>query len=188
MRKGKASSRDVAAWVSKIASPNLLFPLFVIAALAVPSLFPGLPAGQASSVSASNQTELVTNGGFESGSTGWVLAWDFHADPGFPYPHWGARYAYLTNADGTPGNNLFGTLYQTVSIPPSATSATLTFWYNITTQETGSTPYDVLNVTIKDSAGQYLATVAVFSNKDSQPIGVYSRKFFDMTPYVSRFA
>ncbi len=134
----------------------------------------------------SDQIELVINGGFESGLSGWVSLGDFYADPGFPHPHSGARYAYLTNADGTPGNSLYGTLYQEVSIPSSATSATLTFWYNITTQETGSASHDVLNVTIKDSVGQYLATVAVFSNKDSQPIGVYSQESFDMTPYVGQ--
>jgi hypothetical protein len=131
-------------------------------------------------------TGLVTNGGFESGSTGWVLWGAFYADSRFSHPHSGSGYAYLSNADGTPGNNLFGTMYQAVSIPSSATAATLTFWYNITTGETGSSPYDLLQVSIRDSADNYLATVAIFDNTNSQPIGVYSQKSFDMTPYIGQ--
>lgn len=78
------------------------------------------------------QTELITNNGFESGSTGWVLSGNFYADSRFSAPRSGTGYAYLSNSNGTPGNNLLGSMYQTVTIPSSATSATLTFWYNIT--------------------------------------------------------
>jgi len=42
------------------------------------------------------QTELVQNGGFETGfSPGWVSSGSFYAAPGFPCPHGGSRYAYL---------------------------------------------------------------------------------------------
>ncbi|GAH75821.1 unnamed protein product, partial [marine sediment metagenome] len=61
--------------------------------------------------------------------------------------------------------------------------ATLSFWYNITSEETGSTSYDVLNVTIKDSSGSYLATVAVLSNLNKSTLGSYKKITFDMTPY-----
>lgn len=132
------------------------------------------------------QTELITNGGFESGSTGWVLSGNFYADSRFSYPHSGTGYAYLSNSDGTSGNNLLGSMYQTVTIPSSATSVTLTFWYNITSQETGTTPYDVLNITIQNSTGGYLATVAVYSNVNKDPAPgnpYYHQQPFDMTPY-----
>ncbi|MDP2755167.1 MAG: hypothetical protein Q8P40_12370 [Nitrospirota bacterium] len=74
-------------------------------------------------------------------------------------------------------------MYQAVTIPSNATSATLSFWYNITSQETGSSAYDVLNVTIQNSTGGYLATVAVFSNLNKGTTGVYNQKTFDATPY-----
>jgi hypothetical protein len=132
------------------------------------------------------QTELIVNGGFESGLSGWSVSGDFHADPGFSYSHSGTRYAYLSTATGNPGNNLVGNMYQTVSIPSSATSVTLTFWYNITTDETGTSPYDAQNVTIQNSAGSFLSTVASWSNLNKQPIGVYSQKIFDLTPYIGQ--
>jgi hypothetical protein len=99
------------------------------------------------------QTELVANGGFEAGSSSWVLLGAFQADSRFSFPRSGSGYAYLSNSDGTAGNNLVGTMYQTLNVPSSATSATLVFWYNITTQETGSTAFDVLNVTVQNSTG-----------------------------------
>jgi len=135
------------------------------------------------SASAFGQAELIANGTFQSGSTGWVLSGNFFADSRFGICHSCPGYAYLSNLDGTSGNNLFGNMYQMVTIPTSANSATLTFWYNITSQDSAITPFDVLNVTIQDAAGGFLATVAVFSNVNKQTLGVYSQKSFDRTPF-----
>jgi hypothetical protein len=132
------------------------------------------------------QTELITNGGFESGTTGWIPSGNFYASSSFPYPHSGSGYAYLSNPDGTSGNNLYGTMYQAVTIPSATTTATLTFWYNITSQESGGTPFDVLNITIQNSGGNYLTTVAVYSNVNKDPAPgnpYYHQQSFDMTPY-----
>lgn len=74
-------------------------------------------------------------------------------------------------------------MYQTVTIPTTASSVTLTFWYNITSQETSSTPFDVLNVTTQNSSGGFLSTVAVLSNANKQSLGSYQQKSFDMAPY-----
>jgi hypothetical protein len=132
------------------------------------------------------QTELITNGGFESGSSGWILSTNFYADSRFSYPHTGTGYAYLSNPDGTPGNNLYGTMYQAVTIPPLTTTATLTFWYNITSQETGTTAFDFLYVTIRNLAGDILSTVEMYSNLNKDPAPgnpYYHQKSFDMTSY-----
>jgi hypothetical protein len=80
-------------------------------------------------------------------------------------------------------NNASGTMYQMVTIPSNATAATLSLYYNITSNETGYNPYDILNVTIQNSTGNYLATVAVLSNTDKDSLKVYSKKTFDATPY-----
>jgi len=131
------------------------------------------------------QVQLITNGGFESGSTGWSLSGNAYVTTAFSYHHTGAGYAYLGgDLSGNAVNNANGVMYQVVSIPSTATSATLTFWYNITSQETStSTAFDVLNVTIQNSSGGYLATVAVLSNLHKAAAGVYSQVSFDVTAY-----
>jgi len=140
----------------------------------------------ASSSLAAAQTELIANGNFASGSSGWVLSGNFFADSRFSACRSCLGYAYLSNADGTAGNSLFGTIYQIVTIPSSATSASLSFWYNITSQETGTTPFDVLNVTIQNSGGGFLSTVAVLDNTDKGTLGVYTQRSFDMSPFIGQ--
>jgi hypothetical protein len=144
-------------------------------------------AGQTFTVNqsgASNQTERITNGSFTSGSSGWTLWGDFWAGTNLPNPRTPPGYAAGgVDSNGYAKNNAYGTMYQTVTIPSNATSATLSFWYNITSNETGSTAYDVLNVTIQNSTGGYLATVAVLSNLNKGALGVYTQRTFDVTPY-----
>ncbi len=99
-------------------------------------------------------SELIVDGGFESatasGNTapGWTGTTNIsgHNDiiVNGPYPHSGTNFAALGGA-----NSETDTLTQTVSIPASATAASLTFWTNIVTQETSSTTaYDFLYVNI----------------------------------------
>ncbi|OFZ27557.1 MAG: hypothetical protein A3D92_08015, partial [Bacteroidetes bacterium RIFCSPHIGHO2_02_FULL_44_7] len=130
-------------------------------------------------------TELITNGGFESNDSGWVRWGSFYADSRFSYPRSGTGYAYLSKSDGTPGDDLIGYIYQAVSIPSSATSATLSFWYNITSQDSSTTANDYLLVNIEHSAGSDL--VYLYSNVDKDPAAgnpYYHQKTFDMTPYI----
>ena len=137
-----------------------------------------------------DQTELITNGSFSSGTSWWTLWGDFWAGTNLTNYRTSPGYAAGgVDSSGIPKNSAIGYMYQTVNIPSSATSVTLTFWYNITSQETGTTPYDVLNVTIQDSTGGYLAPVAVYSNVNKDPAPgnpYYHQKSFDMTPYKGR--
>ena len=127
------------------------------------------------------QIELITNGSFASGSTGWTLSGNFYADSRFSKYHNSPGYAYVSNPDGTPGNNLSGSMYQMVTIPSNATSVTLTFWYYITTREPRSTAKDILYVTIQSSTGNHLTAVATLSNLDASTN--YVQKTFDLTSY-----
>jgi hypothetical protein len=86
--------------------------------------------------------ELISNGSFSNNSTGWTLTGNFQADSRFPSCHSCPGYAYLANFDGTPGNSIGGALSQTITIPADATSATLGYYYYITTSDSLSTPYD----------------------------------------------
>ena len=132
--------------------------------------------------SSGTQVERIVNGSFSSGSSGWTLVGDFWAGTNFSNYRTPPGYAAGgVDSTGVAKNGANGQMYQNVNIPSNATSATLSFWYNITSQETGSTAYDVLNVTIADSSGNYLATVAVLSNVN-QNTG-YQQVTFNATPY-----
>jgi len=73
-------------------------------------------------------TELITNGGFETGTTPWIFSGQAARSTG-SFPHTGTAYSLMgTTNSGT------GSEYQTITIP-SGTSPNLNFWLNITTSE-----------------------------------------------------
>ena len=128
-----------------------------------------------------NAAELITNGGFESKLTGW----DISGSPCTPFNgfhHSGTRYAVMGQLE-----NLSDVLSQTVTIPNDIDSATLSYWYNITSEETAiNSKFDKLKVTIQDSGNNILDTVDNKSNLDKDNCAVascYHNKTFNMTKY-----
>lgn len=105
-------------------------------------------------------TERVTNGGFETGTTGWAGTTGVIGAFSGQTAYEGTRFAWL----GGNGSTATETLTQDVAIPAAATSATLTFALHIDTAETGSTIYDRLVVTVKNTSGTVLGTLATYSN------------------------
>ena len=133
---------------------------------------------------ASVSRERLVNGSFSSGATGWTIWGDFWAGTNYSHYHTSPGYAAGgVDSAGRPENNAVGGMYQTVTVPSGATKATLSFWYNITSQETGSTGHDFLNVTIEDAAGKYLGPVVFLSNRNQTSLGTYRQITVDMTPY-----
>jgi hypothetical protein len=125
-------------------------------------------------------SELLINGGFEGSASPWVLSSGFVWSTG-SFPHSGAGYVI-----GGAANNVNGTAYQQVSIPTTATG-TLTFWLNVTTNETTTTtPFDKLMVEVRSTAGAVLATLATYSNLNRGTAGVYSQKTLDLSAFKSQ--
>jgi Rv2525c-like, glycoside hydrolase-like domain/Immune inhibitor A-like, MAM domain len=124
-------------------------------------------------ITSSSGSQLIVDGGFESATASGLSAPGWIATTNIPghaviiyhstYPHTGSNYAYEGAYD-----NDNDTLTQTVAIPSNTTSALLTFWVNIVTQETNTTtPYDFLYVEIHNSAGTLLATPMTLSDLNS---------------------
>lgn len=129
----------------------------------------------------SPQVERITNGSFSSGSSGWTLWGDFWAGTNLTNYRTAPGYAAGgVDSGGYAKNGANGSLYQTVTIPSNATAATLSFWYYIISAEVSGS-YDTLSVTILNSSGNYLATVAVLGNADKGTS--YSQKTFNATSY-----
>jgi hypothetical protein len=99
-------------------------------------------------------TELITNGGFESGTAPWTFAGQASRSTG-TFPHTGVAYSLM----GTT-NNATGSEFQQITIP-AGTSPNLTFWLNISTSE---------------AAGTLLATLATFSNQNAGTAGAYVQR------------
>ena len=69
-----------------------------------------------------------------------------------------------------------------MTVPSTATTATLTFWLHIDTAETTTTTaFDTLQVQVRNSSGAVLATLATYSNL-SKNTG-YAQKSFDLSAY-----
>jgi hypothetical protein len=124
-------------------------------------------------------TQLFTNPGFESGAAGWTAAAGIiDASTNGSTPHSGTVKAWLDGYGTTHTDDLF----QSVSIPAGACSATLSFWLKITTAETTTTTaFDKMTVTVRNSAGTVLSTLATFSNLNKST--GYLQKTFDLTSF-----
>jgi hypothetical protein len=132
-------------------------------------------------VSNSAATQLLGNPGFENGSTN-------------PAP-WTASSGVINNATGEPphsgtwdawmdgyGTTHTDTLSQTVTLPSTLTTASLTFWLHIDTAETTTTSvFDTLKVQVTNSSGTVLATLATYSNLNHNT--GYAQKSFDLSAY-----
>ncbi|MFF4563953.1 M4 family metallopeptidase [Streptomyces sp. NPDC001435] len=116
-----------------------------------------------------SSTQLLSNPGFESGSTGWTATSGVITTASGEASHSGSYKAWL---DGY-GTSHTDTLSQSVTIPAGC-KATLTFYLHIDTSETtSSTQYDKLTVT----AGS--TTLATYSNLNAA--SGYSQKSFDLS-------
>jgi Zn-dependent metalloprotease len=142
-------------------------------------------AGQTFTVSQAGATgggvELITNGGFESGTTPWIISGQVTRSTG-AYPHGGVAYMILGGVNSTTG-----TLYEQITVP-AGSSPNLTFWLNITTGEAaGAAIYDRLYVEVRNTSGTLLGTLATYSNQNSGTSGVYvQRGGFNLGAYAGQ--
>jgi hypothetical protein len=113
--------------------------------------------------SAAAQQQLLGNPGFENGTNTapWTLTAGVINNSSAEPPHSGNWDAWL---DGY-GQTHTDTATQTVTIPSTATTATLSFWLHIDTAETTTTTaFDTLKIQVLNSSNSVLATLGTFSN------------------------
>lgn len=122
--------------------------------------------------------QLLGNPGFETGTAPWVASTGVVDNSNGEPAHSGSWKAWL-NGYGTSHTD---TLKQTVTIPASATSATLSFYLHIDSAETTtSAAYDKLSVQLVNSSGTLLTTLATYSNLNKA--SGYAQRTFDVTRY-----
>jgi len=122
--------------------------------------------------------ELLLNRGFESGAVNWTATAGVITNSTGQTPRTGAFYAWLDGYGTTHTDSLF----QTVTIPASANTVTLSFWLKINSSETTTTTqFDRLQVQIRNSSNTVLSTLATYSNLD-ETTG-YVLKTFDISAF-----
>ena len=120
-------------------------------------------------------SQLLTNPGFESGNTGWTTSSGVIDNSTGAPAHTGSYKAWL---DGY-GTTHTDTLSQSVTIPSTCTSANLTFYVYISTQETSTTTaYDTLKLTAGSS------TLATYSNLNHTT--GYVQKSINLSSYIGQ--
>jgi pseudomonalisin len=125
--------------------------------------------------------QLLGNAGFENGSSApapWTVSSGVISSSTSEAAHAGTWKAWLCGYGSTHTDSIL----QTVTIPSTATTATLSFWLHIDTAETTtSSAYDTLKVQVRNSSGTVLATLATYSNLNKAT--GYAQKSFDVLAY-----
>lgn len=121
---------------------------------------------------------LLGNPGFESGAVTWTgTSGPITNNTGRP-----ARTGSWKAGLGGNGSTSTETVQQSVSIPSTVTSATLSFWLRTDTAESGTTAYDTMRVQVVD--GTTTSTLATYSNVGTN--ATYTQKSFNVTAYKGR--
>ncbi|UXY31609.1 M1 family aminopeptidase [Streptomyces sp. HUAS TT20] len=150
-----------------------------VAALAAVSL-PATPAGAAPPTAPlaaeCTPAQVVTNGGFESGTSPWTPSSSgVITSRSGQTAHGGTSFAWLNGV----GSTHTDTLSQSVTIPSGCSTATLTFWLHIDTAETTSSiAYDKLTAKIGST------TLATYSNLNENT--GYVQKSFDVSAFAGQ--
>jgi hypothetical protein len=125
--------------------------------------------------------QLLGNPGFENGSgnpSPWSVTSEVIDNSTNEAPHSGSWKAWLNGY----GSVHTDTLLQSVTIPATATNASLSFWLHIDTTETTTTNiYDTLKVQVRNSSGSVLATLATYSNLNAA--AGFTQVNFDVSSY-----
>jgi subtilase family serine protease len=126
-------------------------------------------------------SQLIVNGGFESGQSPWSES----SSGGYQIvdptnPHSGSYSAYLCGY-----NKCNDQIWQTVTLPSSLHTATLTYWVYISTQESGSTCYDYLYTRLRTSTGSTITTPQTLCNANHTG---WVQKSFNVYSSLSSYA
>lgn len=125
-------------------------------------------------------TQALSNPGFENGQTPWQES----SANGYQLvdttsAHGGSYSAFLCGY-----NSCNDQIWQSVAIPSNATTIQLSFWLNVSTQESGSTCYDYFYARLRTSSGSTISTVKSLCNSTASGWKQYT---FDVSSTLSSY-
>jgi hypothetical protein len=125
-------------------------------------------------------TELVQNNSFETGTSPWTETSGVINNTASEPAHTGSYKAWLDGYGATHTDYV----RQSITIPATATKATLDFFMHVDTAETSTTTaYDKLSAQVVTSAGKYV-TLATWSNLDAA--AGYQEHTVDLSAYIGQ--
>jgi len=126
--------------------------------------------------------QLITNPGFETGSISpWSASSGVLANTSEGAPaHSGKWLAWL---DGYGGSHT-DTLSQTVTIPSTCKTATLSFWLYINSDDPTGKAYDTFTIQVLNSSGTVLATLGTLSNQNEG--SGYVQHSYSVSSYIGQ--
>ena len=128
--------------------------------------------------------QLIQNGGFQSGSLSpWSASSGVLTSASSTHPSYPTSDAYLAWLDGYSGKHT-DTLSQTVTIPATCTTATLSFWLYIDSNAATASASDTFTTQVLNSGGTVLATLSTLSNQNAGT--GYVEHSFSLAPYIGQ--
>ncbi len=126
--------------------------------------------------SASTPINLLQNPGFEAGRSGW-LASDLNKVVENTLGRTGSWRARLGGSTVVTSDQL----WQDVAIPANVTSATLSLFVQVSTDDVSTVVHDTLQIQIRDVHNGVLRALGTLSNLDAG--GAYVQKSYDLTAF-----
>ncbi len=137
-----------------------------------------------SATSGCGAQQLIQNGGFATGSlTPWTASSGVLTAASSSHPSYPSTDPYLAWIDGYSGKHT-DTLSQTVTIPASCTTATLSFWLYIDSTDPTGQAYDTFTTQVLNSSGTVLATLGTLSNQN-EGTG-YAQHSYSVSSYIGQ--
>jgi PLD-like domain/Putative Ig domain len=137
-----------------------------------------------SSTSGCGSQQLIQNGGFATGSISpWTASSGVLTAKSSSHPSYPSTDPYLAWIDGYSGKHT-DTLAQTVTIPATCTTATLSFWLYIDSTDPTTKAYDTFTTQVLNSSGTVLATLGTLSNQNES--SGYVEYSYPMSSYIGQ--
>ena len=128
--------------------------------------------------------QLIQNGGFATGKISpWTASSGVLTAASSTHPSYPSTDGYLAWIDGYSGKHT-DTLSQTVTIPATCTTATLSFWLYIDSTDPTSKAYDTFTTQVLNSSGTVLATLGPLSNRNES--SGYVEYSYSMSQFIGQ--
>jgi Putative Ig domain/PLD-like domain len=128
--------------------------------------------------------QLIQNGGFATGSLSpWTASSGVLTAASSSHPSYPSSDGYLAWIDGYYGAHT-DTLAQTVTIPATCTTATLSFWLYIDSTDPTTKAYDTFTTQVVNSSGTVLATLGTLSNQNES--SGYVQYSYSMSSFIGQ--